>query len=714
MTSVEVRGGYKFFGSASDPHKKIVLNHLDMTVETGTIYGLLGASGCGKTTLLSCIVGVRKLNGGKINVLGRPPGVPGSGVPGPRIGYMPQEVALVDEFTIKETLYYFGRIYGMTEDRIYERFKLLHELLELPDANRFIVNCSGGQQRRVSFAAAMVHEPELLILDEPTVGLDPILREKIWHFLVESTRNSKLAVIITTHYIEEANQANKIGLMRNGILLAEDAPKNILTQFECSSLEDAFLILSQKQGKSEEADSTLRRVETATNRPVDVVTDEKAIENIPKKSPLKRNLSFQETKRPGLVGKFQLTSKSRMKALMTKNILQLIRQPSGIIFCFLFPILQLSCFYLAIGGNPRDLKLGIVNYEVDDFRLCQNESLITTFAHDYTCDLYKISCRFLHELTPDIAKKVYFDTKDEAHDAAKKGKITGYIHFARNFTESITEIRDEGRHADNSTFYTGEISIYMDMTDQQISYFLERKLRSTYQKFSESLMTDCELPVALGNIPIHFYEPIFGYAEGEFKEFIAPGIIMTMVFFLATLVTSTIFITDKLDGVWDRTLIAGISVTELLVAHVITQSVIMVIQCLEVVFYAAYFFNAENRGDNVTVIGLLTLLGFAGMLFGLLISIFCESHTTASFVATGSFYPMIILCGLLWPLEGMPTILRYIAYTFPFTIPSLAVRNILSKGWSITHAQVANGFGVVILWIVVLFILCIMGLKMKR
>lgn len=252
--------------------------------------------------------------------------------------------------------------------------------------------------------------------------------------------------------------------MRNGILLAEDSPRNILTQFECSSLEDAFLILSQKQGKSEEADTTLRRVEMATNPSIDIITDEKAVDGVPKKSPLKRNLSFQETKRPGIVGKFQITSKSRMKALMTKNILQLIRQPSGIIFCFLFPILQLSCFYLAIGGNPRDLQLGIVNDEVDDFKLCQNESLITTFAHDYTCDLYKISCRFLHELTPDIAKKVYFNTKDDAHDAAKKGKITGYIHFSRNFTESIAEIRDEGRHAANESFYNGEIRIFMDMT----------------------------------------------------------------------------------------------------------------------------------------------------------------------------------------------------------------------------------------------------------
>lgn len=169
---------------------------------------MLGASGCGKTTLLSCIVGTKFLNEGKICVLGGTPGTIGSGVPGPRIGYMPQEIALVEEFSIKETIYYFGRIYGMSSERIRDRFKLLMDLLDLPSGSKQVGQCSGGQKRRVSFAAAMVHEPELLILDEPTVGLDPILREKIWTFLVETTRTSKLAVIITTHYIEEAKQAN--------------------------------------------------------------------------------------------------------------------------------------------------------------------------------------------------------------------------------------------------------------------------------------------------------------------------------------------------------------------------------------------------------------------------------------------------------------------------------------------------------------------------
>jgi len=118
-----------------------------------------------------------------------------------------------------------------------------------------------------------------------------------------------------------------------------------------------------------------------------------------------------------------------------------------------------------------------------------------------------------------------------------------------------------------------------------------------------------------------------------------------MIFFLATLITSTIFITDRLEGIWDRTLVAGISTTELLMAHIITQSTVMLVQCTEIVVLAAFIFDTENHGDNLTVILLLMMLGFAGMLYGLFISIFCDSHTMANFMATGSFYPMIILCG---------------------------------------------------------------------
>lgn len=181
-------------------------------------------------------------------MLGGKPGTRGSGVPGKRVGYMPQEIALYGEFTIKETMMYFGWIFGMRTSEIMERLQFLLNFLDLPSQNRLVKNLSGGQQRRVSFAVALMHDPELLILDEPTVGVDPLLRQSIWNHLVHITKAGQKTVIITTHYIEEARQAHTIGLMRTGRLLAEESPQQLLTTYRCNNLEDVFLKLSRKQG----------------------------------------------------------------------------------------------------------------------------------------------------------------------------------------------------------------------------------------------------------------------------------------------------------------------------------------------------------------------------------------------------------------------------------------------------------------------------------
>ncbi len=218
--------------------------------------------------------------------------------------------------------------------------------------------------------------------------------------------------------------------MRNGILLAEDTPQNIMTTFNTTTLEDAFLILSQKQGESEEADNTLMRItNNSESEDTTEATETKDAER--KKEQIRRNMSFAEQKPPGLLGKLRFTSKSRMKALLTKNFLQLIRQKayvfpnimsntvcckiihkfsdsSGLLLLFLFPVLQCTCFYLAIGDNPKNLKIGIVNDEVDHYEDCFNKSLITTTVHDDTCDLNKVSCRYLSRIPPDLTRQVMF------------------------------------------------------------------------------------------------------------------------------------------------------------------------------------------------------------------------------------------------------------------------------------------------------------------
>jgi ABC-type multidrug transport system ATPase subunit len=208
-------------------------------------YSLMGASGCGKTTLISSLIGIHELDSGVIEVLGE----------APRknkllIGYMPQETALVEAFTVREVLWFYGTIYGLSSDMIDDKIRFLSSLLELPNDKRFVRECSGGEQRRVSFAVSLIHDPELLILDEPTVGLDPLLRTRIWDHLLDLTQRRNVTVLLSTHYTEEAKQSTHVGLMRSGILIAENTPQNIMLKTETSHLDDAFFALSRLQDSS--------------------------------------------------------------------------------------------------------------------------------------------------------------------------------------------------------------------------------------------------------------------------------------------------------------------------------------------------------------------------------------------------------------------------------------------------------------------------------
>ena len=218
-----------------------VLDSLDMNVDEGSIYGLLGPSGCGKTTLLNVILGFLIPEKGEINVLDNNAQIPGSDV-----GYAPQELALYFDLNILETLVFHGRLHDMSKSKIEERGKWLKSFLDLPDFSRIVGELSGGEKRRVSLAVALLHEPRLLLLDEPTVGVDPELRARIWQHLRAIT-DGGTTIVLTTHYIDEAGKADRVGLMRDGRLLAEEGPLELMDEHDTNSLEDVFLTLCKRE-----------------------------------------------------------------------------------------------------------------------------------------------------------------------------------------------------------------------------------------------------------------------------------------------------------------------------------------------------------------------------------------------------------------------------------------------------------------------------------
>ncbi|XP_018343967.1 PREDICTED: ABC transporter G family member 23-like, partial [Trachymyrmex septentrionalis] len=438
--AVVVRKAVKRYG------KELVFNGLNMTVSKGSIYGLLGSSGCGKTTLLSCIVGVRYLDSGEVWVLGGNPGNKGSGIPGPRVGYMPQEVSLVEEFSMSNAFYYFGRINGLDDEEIETRQRFFSELLQLPPADHLVKNMSGGQQRRVSLAAALIHKPELLILDEPTVGLDPILRENIWAYMIQITQEEDITVLITTHYIEESKDANKIGLIRCGKLLAESAPQELLEQFQCSSLEEAFLKLCNVQNNT----ITLNEAREVEDTSSDVLyKDQNQCE-------LTKAISEYEA-----ISERQVSRLRRFKALLVKNGIQFLRYYTLLVSAVIFPILQTGLFVMAIGNNPKNLKIGIVNDEVNNCSL--NSNFGNVWSDEITCHFDNLSCRFLHNFDNSIAIQEYYDNISEAKQAVQNAKLSGLIYFSQNFSEALQIRVEEANSAKDSDLLASQIQVFLDM-----------------------------------------------------------------------------------------------------------------------------------------------------------------------------------------------------------------------------------------------------------
>lgn len=218
--------------------KKQILHNITMSVNRSEIFGLLGPSGSGKTTLVKLITGINIATSGEIYVLQQK--MPKLAMMN-KIGYMVQSDALYMELTALENLQFFAQLFGITRSRQKQRIATVMELVNLSDHMRKPVHqYSGGMKRRLSLAISLLHEPEVLVLDEPTVGIDPVLRQSIWKELEEICKKGT-TILVTTHVMDEAEKCHRLGMLRDGRLIAVGTPEELKADTQSHSLEAAFL-----------------------------------------------------------------------------------------------------------------------------------------------------------------------------------------------------------------------------------------------------------------------------------------------------------------------------------------------------------------------------------------------------------------------------------------------------------------------------------------
>eukprot|EP00041_Stephanoeca_diplocostata_P023505 m.579068 g.579068 ORF g.579068 m.579068 type:complete len:963 (-) comp22311_c0_seq1:316-3204(-) len=844
-----------------------VIKNMDLHLPRGKIYGLLGPSGCGKTTFLKCVTGRLRIHDGSLKVLGKCPNAPGHSVPGKSVGYMPQEEALFSEFTVNETLHFFARLHGMASKIRDRRKKFLYALLEIEDLeDRTISRLSGGQKRRVSFACALLHNPDLLVLDEPTVGVDPLLRAKIWAYLQELTnRPGGPSILITTHYIEEARQSDLVGMMRDGALLAEDTPAALLRQYQCSTLEDVFLLLCRGRGTfnihgmhqeaviryqgppkhSRAPSGSVTGVASLTGSPDALVETKK--EN--PKSMRRKLLKFYKERNPEnaqnvdailakykgreedlwrtlyrkypnklhdvdeneLLSEAELAELKRQEAakaidereykakwqssrwktevweeeeddnqqkfldeqrqhahadllrdellklggtddgnsddelladvaehgswvpaddtvnasgnrfvrntwaLTWKNLTKMTRKIGFLCFLFLLPALQVSLFFLAIGSDPKHLGVAVFNEDMA--------------ANSTAFDLRQTSLDdgdgavpshwsqvYLHGLSNETVTKHYVGSTAAGEAMVRTGKAWGFMHIKRGFGDVWTSLSATNI---NITALTPElwagheiIDFRLDSTQQQIAFVLTMAANDAMKN-----VVDLALPPNVTSIPgvehglVNMGNPIYGDMHPTFTDFMGPGVLVTIGFVQAIGLTAIAFVQDRKEGLLDRCWAAGVRPTEIMLAHLCTQFTVLAVQVALMLLIALVAFSLPMRGELVFVVLLMLLLGLTGMAYGLLISALASTEVDAMHIALGTFFPSMLLSGIIWPLEGMATGLRYVSYVLPTTWAAEAMRSIMLRGWAFDQEPVWAGFAVVFSFIVVLASLSVWQLR---
>lgn len=699
----------------------------------------------------------------------------------------------------------------------------------------FYNRTSGGQKRRVSLAAALVHSPPLLILDEPTVGVDPLLRQGIWKHLVTLAQTEKITVVITTHYIEEARQANVVGLMRHGKLLAEDSPDNLMAQHGMDNLEDVFLKLcisdsSRKaaklaglghygspedsgrtqdvSGKTTFKQHNLKQVtvmggqdglvvaangngkknpilldanglpivvqqagsngsnrlvakkkrqipsvfvmdqnqqqadrNTSSGEPDDTRQRQRQPENTSEKiSEEDENCSRQlalvtqagQKQQVNLIGGSKLSSGqhpsdddddeeeravgeseqpedyfvvnkhnlrsmvpgtkyapkkvsasswiSSLLAVIWKNYIRLKRNPPVLIFEFILPAVQVILFCLCIGGDPFDVPLAVVNDEV----------------------IPQASRFFLDAIDKKAIRQVPFDNLSMAIESVRRGETWGAIHIPDRYTQYLQERLTHPADITNETLTNGTINIYPDLTNLHLALAMENTFREAFIKFARDTLNMFGYDPEAAELPIRVEEPVYGTLKRNgYLEFMAPGVVISITYVMATGLTALAFILEKRDGLLERSLVSGVTTSQILLAHASVQVLVMIIQISLVLAFTFFVFEIPSNGPFFWVVLLILLQGCTGMGFGLLVSAVCEEENTAVMMLVGTFYTNLILAGIIWPLEAMPKWLRWFSYAQPQTLPTETLRNILSRGWGIGESGVYLGFAVTIGWLVV-------------
>ncbi|KAI5725858.1 hypothetical protein M8J77_020952 [Diaphorina citri] len=668
--AIQILGAYKRYGKGP-----WILNNLNMSVPKNGIYGLLGSSGCGKTTLLTSLTGFSSLDYGSIQIAVSSPS---------RLGFMPQEIALFEEFTISETFAFFSKLYNIPRSSVEAVIKDLQLVLDLPPGNQLCSTLSGGQARRVSIAVTLLHSPDIIVLDEPTSGVDPLLAHYFWKYLNRLAHTDKRTIIITTHYIEEARQADMVALMRQGVLLAEAPPEDLIKQYQATTLEDVFLQLCYVQNQATQ----------------DVTPTAKVVF----KHPYAR-------KRQSLSAVWPHT-----KAILYKIITWArINFPVFFTISFIFSALCIvACNEMLTSFPPA--TVGFVNHESGGN--CEALALNSTPPCVPSGKYSNLGCQFItiwRSRNPNIPM-IYYPLMDEAMSDGRKGTIVAILEISANFSQGIAARMIHGMRSKKELIENSTIDVWGDTTDYMRTLKVEVEMQSSFVDMYRGLLTACGYDKRVADMPPMIIKTNVFIGQDvevdmfDYTAYVCMNVISGLACLCSTLLLLPLLAVDKMSGVYARCHLAGVRIFEIFLAHGLFLACynLLNIASMLTIYFTFYW---TPRGSVWLSYVLLNVEGLSGIVLGLLIVVVTDSVTQCTSFLIVYIIAMFSFTGYIWPVEAVWPPIKPLSYIlFPNTLISEAYRAVEWKSANILHPEVVQailysaafvGVHCVILWLLI-------------
>ena len=564
---------------------------------------------------------------------------------------------------------------------------------------------SGGQQRRVSLACSLIHCPPLLILDEPTVGTDPVLRLSIWSHL-ETLSSSGHTIIVTTHYIDEARKAHTVAFMRNGQLVAQENPHVLLKQYGMLNLEDVFLKLCIESDENDNKnDSNPNCVQIKQNNYDNQFCTELTkvyfeTQNVDKQDGLETNdMSIKITiKGEGLSSNhtsIKIRSSgflSKHSALLQKDFKRFSRKWFHLLFGLVCPSLLFIFVMMSIGDGPSNLNLAIFDEEKQN-NLSENWGQL-----------------FIDSIDKNRFNLHYFKSIEEAIESVSLGNNHVAIDINDRFTKAIILRFNYLTETDEDTLEESTINVYIDQSNQLLALQLEGYLYSAMVTFIQIAANKMKINPEFFKVPLSFDKSINGDSRGSIKDFIPPGLYLICVFYISAVMTSHNIIVERKDGVFQRSVVAGITASDILLSNIIFQMLVQVFQITGLIFIGYFLMNVRFPGPFAIFLAMIFSQGLCGIGLGLVLSILISDELIVILLIV-VMEIMSLTLGTFWPFENMPQLIQFASKFYPTTLPIISMRSIMYRGWGIEYFEVYLGFIVNYIWFSVFLIISLIFLK---